>query len=68
MKGDVILKCKGKDFPSATNISIDKCVVEIEFYYLRFAHVKESCKACFRKVGKLHTYENTSKPGFGKPL
>jgi len=30
--------------------------------------VKKSCKACFRKVRKLHTYENTSKPVFGKPF
>ena len=49
-------------------MSIDKGVAKIKSYYPRFAHVKESCKACFRKVRKLHTYENTSKPSIGKPL
>ena len=39
----------------------DKGVAEIKSYYPRFAYVKESYKACFRKVEKLHTYENTSK-------
>ena len=33
-----------------------------------FAYMKESCKACFRKAVKLHTYENTSKMVFGKPF
>ena len=37
-------------------------------YYPRFAHVKESCKACFRKAVKLHTYKNTLKLVFGKPF
>ena len=48
--------------------NIYKGVAEIKSYYPRFAHVKESCKACFRKVVKLHIYENTSKPVFGKPF
>ena len=42
----------------------DKGVAEIKSYYPRFAHVKESYKACFRKAIKLHTYKNTSKPVF----
>ena len=48
--------------------NIYKGVAEIKSYYPRFAHVKESCKACFRKAIKLHTYEITSKPVFGKPF
>ena len=47
-------------------MSIDKGVAEIKPYYPRFVHVKESCKASFRKAVKLHTYENTSKPIFDK--
>ena len=34
-------------------------------YYPRFAHVKESCKACIQKQESLHIYnkhKNTSKP------
>jgi len=46
----------------------DKGVAEIKSYYPRFAQVKESCKACFRKAVKLYTYENTSKSVFGKPF
>ena len=63
-----ILKWKGKDFPSTMDISKDKGVVETKSYYPTFAHVKESCKACFRKEAKLHTYENTSKSIFWKPF
>ena len=63
-----ILKWKGKYFPSTTDIGTNKGVAEIKSYYPRFAHVKESCKACFRKAVKLHTYKNTSKPVFGKPF
>ena len=63
-----ILKWKGKDFPSITDMSIDKGVAKIKSYYPRFAHVKESCKVCFRKVVKLRTYKNTLKPVFGKPF
>ena len=63
-----ILKGKGKDFPSTTDISTDKDVAEIKSYYPRFSHVKKSYKACFRKEVKLYTYENTSKPVFGKPI
>ena len=48
--------------------NIYKGVAEIKSYYPRFAHVKECCKACFRKAGKLQTYQNTSKPTFGKPF
>ena len=59
---------KREDFSSTTDISTDKGVVEIKSYYPRFTHVKESCKACFRKVVKLHTYKNTSKSVFGKPF
>ena len=62
------LKLKGKDFPSTIDICTNKGVAEIKSYYPRFAHVKESCKACFRKAIKIHTYENTSKPVFGKPF
>ena len=62
------LKWKGKDFLSTTDISTNKGVAKIKSYYPRFTHVKESCKACFRKVVKLHTYENISKPVFGKPF
>ena len=28
----------------------------------------DSCKACFRKAGKFHTYKNTLKPVLGKPF
>ena len=62
------LKWKSKDFPSTTDICTNKDVAEIKSYYPRFAHVKESCKACFRKVIKLHTYENNLEPVFGKPF
>ena len=47
---------------------MDKGVVEIKSYYPRFIHVRESCTTYFRKVGKLHRYENTSKTVFGKPF
>ena len=60
------LKLKGKDFPSTIDICTNKGVAEIKSYYPRFAHVKESCKACFRKAIKIHTYENTSKLVFVK--
>ena len=50
------------------DISKDKGVAEIKSYYPKFAHVKASYKACFRKEVKLHTYDNTSKPVFGKPF
>ena len=43
---------------------MDKGVVEIKSYYPRFIHVRESCTTCFRKIGKLHRYENTSKTVF----
>ena len=61
-------KMKGEIFSKHKNICTDKGVAEIKSYYPRFAHVKESYKACFRKAVKLHTYENTSKLVFAKPF
>ena len=43
---------------------MDKGVAEIKSYYLNFAHLKESCKACLQMQERLQHAQKYFKAGF----